>query len=243
MEPELVSAQNLSPGDIGQFAWDTTLNIHDLEYRAEGLCATWKQLYMAPGAVAPRIWVPVQSLARLHSGDFRWSFRVADIGEGQIGVGFMLDWTIGPDWGFYGYLGSSSSAWAYDPTSGDVVIGTRSIEGGLPVFENGHGVVTVEAHLPREESGLVRFLVDRRSSNAIELPVGAVLVPAACFLSVGQTVILADLSTEALEPSQWRRAIPADEPEAIHPTTRKQEQDVPNQPSFLNRLKNRFFGS
>jgi hypothetical protein len=81
MEPELVSAQNLSPGDIGLFAWDNSLNTDDLEYAAQGRRATWKQAHLSPGAIAPLIWVPVQSLARLHSGDFRWSFRLENIGE------------------------------------------------------------------------------------------------------------------------------------------------------------------
>jgi hypothetical protein len=240
MKPELISSQNLVQGDIGQFTWDTTLNTDDLEYSSDGSCATWKQAHMEPGQVAPRIWVPVQSQARLHSGDFRWDFKIEKIGDGQIGIGFMLDWTIGPDWGFYGYLGSSSSAWAYDPTSGDVVIDTRSIEGGLPIFSQGQGVVTVEAHLPREGSGSVRFVVDGKNSLAIDLPVGSVLVPAACFLAVGQRVSLQSLQQEALDISGWRR------PKAVSATVTSSGpeagEEPASKPGLLSRLKKKLFG-
>lgn len=35
----------------------------------------------------------------------KWDFEVSGLAGRQIGVGFMLDWDIGPDWGFFGYLG------------------------------------------------------------------------------------------------------------------------------------------
>lgn len=236
MNPELVSAKNLKLDQVGEFAWDSTLNTNDLLYSEQGLRATWQQEHMAPGDVAPRIWVPVQSLARFHSGDFSWEFQVEHIGDAQIGIGFMLDWTIGPDWGFYGYLGSSSSAWAYDPTSGDVVIDTRSIEGGLPVFSSGQGLVRVEAHLPRERAGLVRFVIEGRNSQAIELPEGAVLVPAACFLGLGQTVILQNLSRDALDTAAWGMDV---KPE-LSPKVEQPEPKVKQ--GLWARVKSKIFG-
>lgn len=190
--PWLRTAPEMPPGDFGSFAWDCTLNTGDLEYTESARRALWKQ--RVPGGVGPRLWVPAQSLARLHSGEFGWEFHIQGMGGAQIGVGAMLDWSIGPDWGFYGYLGSSTSAWAYDPSTGDVVCDTRSIEGGLPVLD-GQGVVTVKASLPRDEPGTLRFQIEGKSSRPVQLPPGSVLVPAACFLEVGQSVTLANLKS------------------------------------------------
>lgn len=190
--PTLRSAQQIPEGELGVFAWDCTLNTGDLEYTESARRALWKQ--RVPGGVGPRLWVPAQSLARLHSGEFGWEFHIQGMGGAQIGVGAMLDWSIGPDWGFYGYLGSSTSAWAYDPSTGDIVCDTRSIEGGLPVLD-GQGVVTVKASLPRDEPGTLRFQIDGKSSRPVQLPPGSVLVPAACFLEVGQSVTLANLKS------------------------------------------------
>jgi hypothetical protein len=74
---------------------------------------------------------------KLHSATFQLDFVVEDMKNAQIGVGFMLLWDVGPDWGFFGYLGSSPTASAYDPFTGDVVTSTRSIEAGLPKFGDG----------------------------------------------------------------------------------------------------------
>ena len=203
MTSDLLSASQLPREALGTWGWDERFSAQELQLSTNGLAATWRHLE-DESEESPRLWVPVQSQARLHSGNFRWSYSVKNMGAAQIGVGFMLDWTVGPDWGFFGYLGSSSSAWSYDPSSGDVVLATRSVEGGLPTFPSGEGTVTVEAHLPRQADGLARFLVNGVSSGAVWLPPGAVLVPAACLLDVGQEVTLGPLKTPHLDISTWR---------------------------------------
>ncbi|MBS2040742.1 hypothetical protein JST97_37490 [bacterium] len=192
MEPELLQADQFDPSDQGQMAWNTSLNQRDLEYSEDGRTARWREL--PTEGIAPRLWTPVQSLAHLHSGSYRWDFAIQDLGQAQIGVGFMLAWNIGPDWGFYGYLGSSSSAWAYDPTSGDVVINTRSIQGGLPRLQS--GLITVQLHLPRQGTNYARFLVQGVGSEPVELPPASVVVPAACLLGFNQRVTLGELIRE-----------------------------------------------
>jgi hypothetical protein len=53
------------------------------------------------------IWIPVQTKAQLHSGKWFLEFDVESVETHHIEVGFLSDWNIGPDWGFFGYLGSS----------------------------------------------------------------------------------------------------------------------------------------
>jgi hypothetical protein len=135
----------------------------------------------------------------LHSGQFSLDFQVDEMAERQIAVGFMIQLTdgvnVGSDWGFFGYLGSSISAWAYDPSTGDVVNATESIEGGLPKFENGHnGTVRMHVAVPRQEAGSVKFTVDGVESKPISLPVGAVVLPAASLLKAGQRITLTNFA-------------------------------------------------
>jgi hypothetical protein len=89
----------------------------------------------------------------LHSGTFSLDFVVDDMANAQIGVGFLLAFEGGLfDWGFYGYLGAGAFAWAYDPSTGDLVTGTESIQGRLPKFPNSRtGVVTLEVDSPRTQ--------------------------------------------------------------------------------------------
>jgi hypothetical protein len=87
---------------------------------------------------------------------------------------------------------AGSLAWAYDPSTGDVVTGTQSIQGGLPTLSDRRtGVVTLELDLPRGDAGCARFRIQGRQSRDIALPSGAVVVPAACLLKEGQQVTLA----------------------------------------------------
>jgi len=139
----------------------------------------------------PPAWVPASTRMHLHSGTFRLSFVVDEMARAQIGVGFMLSWNVGPDWGFFGYLGASPTAWAYDPSTGDVVCNTKSVQGGLPKFSNGRtGLVSVRLELPRGDDGFGTFIVDGLETRRIPLPAGAVVVPAACLLREGQRVTL-----------------------------------------------------
>jgi hypothetical protein len=122
---------------------------------------------------------------------------VEEMACAQIGIGIMLLWEIGPDWGFFGYLGSSSSAWAYDPSTGDVVYNTKSIQGGLPKFADGHkGVVTVHLDLPREGEGKARFSINGTETRPILLPDNSVVLPAACFMKETQKVTLANFKQQ-----------------------------------------------
>jgi hypothetical protein len=137
----------------------------------------------------------VKTLLLLHSGTFSVDFVVDDMANAQIGVGFLLAFQGGLlDWGFYGYLGAGAFAWAYDPSTGDVVTRTESIQGGLPRFLDGRsGVVTLELELPRMEVGFARFRIQGQDSRPISLPEGAVIVPAACLLKERQRVTLAPI--------------------------------------------------
>ena len=141
------------------------------------------------------VWVPVQTRAKLHSGKWSLEFDVQSMGTRQIGVGFLLDWNIGPDWGFFGYLGSSSSAWSYDPSTGDIVTSTESIHGNLPKFNGNSGVIGLELDLPKNEVGKFTFIIDGVRTPTKQLPnSGAVAIPAACLLSHGQKVTIRNLT-------------------------------------------------
>ena len=142
----------------------------------------------------PIAWLPAMTRLRLHSGHYRWDFTIEEMGSAQIAVGIMLLFNIGPDWGFFGYLGSSSNAWAYDPSTGDVVTATRSIQGGLPRFEDGNtGVVTVDLKVPRDGEGSATFIVAGVESQPVPLPGSSVILPAACLLKERQRVTLGEL--------------------------------------------------
>ena len=196
--PELLQASSLSESDLGVFEWDREHNPQLLTTSDDGKTIHWgprKPEYSSEQY--PPAWVPARTHAHLHSGGFRWDFMVDEMAEGQIGIGFMLVWDVGVDWGFFGYLGASSTAWAYDPSTGDVVCRENPIEGGLPKFRDGRtGVVSVELDLPRHAEGSARFLVESVASTPISLPRGAVLMPAACLLRESQRVTLAGFDRE-----------------------------------------------
>jgi hypothetical protein len=191
--PRLLEARDRPQGDTGACIWDATHNDHLLTVSNAGRTVHWgprKSRYC--GIHYPPLWVPAKTLLLLHSGTFSVAFVVDEMANAQIGVGFLLAFEGGLlDWGFYGYLGAGSFAWAYDPSTGDVVTRTESIQGGLPRFADGRtGVVTLELELPRDEAGLARFRIQGKDSRHISLPVGAVVVPAACLLKEGQRVSL-----------------------------------------------------
>jgi hypothetical protein len=191
--PSLLKATTLAASDLGTFAWDAAHNDDILTVSADGMTVRWGP--RKPQNTAkhyPPAWVPATTRARLHSGRYRWDFVVDELAGAQLGVGFMLQWEIGPDWGFFGYLGASSSAWSYDPLTGCVVCETRAIHGDLPRFEDGRaGVVGVELDLPRDAGGAARFVVSGVASPTIELPGSSVILPAACLLAETQQVTLA----------------------------------------------------
>jgi hypothetical protein len=192
-EPALLKSTAFVGGDTGSFEWDAGHNADLLTVSNDGRTIEWgprKPQYA--GKYYPPAWVPASTRARLHSGRFRWDFVIDELAGAQLGIGFMLLWDIGPDWGFFGYLGSSTSAWSYDPSTGDVVYNTASIQGGLPKVSDGHtGVVSVRLELPRAAAGTAWFAMNGAESRQIALPEGSVVLPAACFLRESQRVSLA----------------------------------------------------
>ena len=125
-EPHLLDSSKLSPAqksDLRQFRF---ANRQDkeflLRFTTNDCNAKW--------ATLPQLaWVPVPTKAKMHSGKWSLEFHVKSIQKRQIGVGFLVDRNIGPDWRFFGYLGSLSSGWSYDPSTGDIVSATETIHG------------------------------------------------------------------------------------------------------------------
>jgi hypothetical protein len=190
--PSLLRATTFADNDIGKAIWNTEHNSDLLTITNKGQTIEWKPRQRGEDELSP-VWVPASTSLRLHSGQFRWDFIIDEMASRQIGVGFMLLWDVGPDWGFFGYLGASPTAWAYDPSTGDVVCATESIQGGLPKFEDGHtGVVSVELKIPRYAEGVGKFIVNGTETQPIPLPAGAVVLPAACFLKETQKITLAN---------------------------------------------------
>jgi hypothetical protein len=192
-QPSLLRAVDRPESELGSCAWDRDHNADLLTVSGDGTTVEWgprKPTYT--GKYYPPAWVPAITRLALHSGSFRWDFVVEEMARAQIGIGFLLLWNVGPDWGFYGYLGASSTAWSYDPSTGDVVTRTASIEGGLPRFADGRrGRVSVELELPRQGAGRGRFVIDGTASSWIGLSESAVVLPAACLLRETQRVSLA----------------------------------------------------
>jgi hypothetical protein len=193
-EPALLRATAFAAADRGSFEWDAGHNADLLTVSNNGQTIEWgprKPQYS--GKYYPPAWVPAATRSRLHSGQFQWDFVIDELAGAQLGIGFMLLWDVGPDWGFFGYLGSSTTAWAYDPSTGDVVYNTKSIQGGLPKITDGRaGVVTVQLDLPRDAAGTGLFSMNGTDSLPIRLPEGSVVLPAACFLKESQRVSLAN---------------------------------------------------
>ena len=194
-EPRLRKASEFDEQDIGSLTWDASHNADCLSVSADRLSVEWGPRKSTCEGPYPPAWLPIRSEAHVHSGTFSWDFVVEEMVSAQIGVGFSLQWDQGLDWGFFGYLGAGATAWAYDPSTGDVVTDTQSIAGGLPTFADGRsGIVSVRLELPRHRPGRGLFVVNGTQAPPIELPRGAVVVPAACLLREGQRVTLGKLT-------------------------------------------------
>ena len=190
-EPYLLNSSKFSSeqkSDFGQFRFTDRRNEDSpLRFTNDHCTVEW--------ATPPQLaWVPVSTKAKLHSGKWSLEFHVESMQKRQIGVGFLLDWNIGPNWGFFGYLGSSSSAWSYDPSTGDIVSATESIHGHLPKFNGDSGVIGLEVDLPVNEKGKFTFIIDGIRTPTKELQnSGAVVIPAVCLLSIRQRVTIKNL--------------------------------------------------
>jgi len=182
-EPQLTKSEALDPNDIGTFEYlpsDTSC----LRFTNNNTTVEWVDHYSAS-------WIPIETKSLLHNGKFSFDFLIEKMGKKQIGIGFMLNWDLlGPDWGFYGYLGSSSSAFSYDPSTGDIVTSTESIHGGLPVLEDGNGIVSLELDLPPGAPNTATFIVKGTRCPVIRLPPSCVCVPAVCLLGRLQKVTI-----------------------------------------------------
>jgi hypothetical protein len=199
-EPRLLDAASLAEADVGSCEWDRDRKSSLLAVSPNGRTIEWgprrmrlwrKFMPVGRKKFYPPAWVPASTRMHLHSGTFRLDFVVDEMARAQIGVGFMLLWNVGPDWGFFGYLGASPTAWAYDPSTGDVVCNTKSIQGGLPKFSNGRtGLVSIRLELPRGDEGFGSFIADDLETRRIPPPAGAVVLPAACLLRETQRVTL-----------------------------------------------------
>jgi hypothetical protein len=199
--PKLLIASNIPLDEVGVLAWDVGHNADLLTYSDDAQRVEWRPRMPEQDGAYPPAWVPTKTLAKLHSGRYRLDFVVEEMAEAQLGVGFMLVWDAGLDWGFFGYLGAGRTAWAYDPLTGDIVTATKSICGGLPVFpDKRRGVVTLELELPRTKRGKATFIVDGVATPEVRLPVGAVVTPAACLLRESQRIALANFERSTLAP-------------------------------------------
>uniref|UniRef100_A0A7S4JLG8 B30.2/SPRY domain-containing protein n=1 Tax=Paramoeba aestuarina TaxID=180227 RepID=A0A7S4JLG8_9EUKA len=186
---QLSKAADRAEGDIGEVCWDPTHNPNYITLSEEGTVAQFviKEKPKDGKTSYPPCFLPVRSNLRLHSGNYKIEFDIERTTTSeQIGAGAMLMWNIGEDWGFFGYLGASSSAWSYDPSTGDVVTKTESIDGGLATFDGPNGKIIMELTLPRNEEGSMVFEVNGKRSKAVKLPAGSVVMPAGCFLKQGQ---------------------------------------------------------
>lgn len=190
-QPIMVNAVNYKEQDIGKVGWKKE---DSLILSNENRTVEWN----------PKneqiMFLPVTTSLYLHSGKFTLDFNIEETSVAQIGVGFMLLWEHGLlDWGFFGYLGAGFYAWAYDPSTGDVINAEKSIQGGLPKFENGHsGIITIELNLPRDAEGEGEFIVNGIESQSIKLPTGAVVVPAATLLKEGQKITITNFRRMSL---------------------------------------------
>src|ERR1041384_4807137 len=102
-EPVLLKATTFAVADIGSFEWDAGHNADLLTVFNNGLTIEWgprKPQYT--GKYYPPAWVPASTRCQLHSACVQWDFVIEELASAQIGIGFMLLWNIGPDWGFFG---------------------------------------------------------------------------------------------------------------------------------------------
>jgi hypothetical protein len=160
--------------------WDEKHTQKPLRISEDGLTLSWE-------SDEKFAWLGSQTTGRLSDGVFTWDFKIEDIADRQIGVGILLD---PPDWGFFGYLGSGKNAWSYDAYEGAIVTEEEATHKDLPKIAKG-GTVSVRLDLKKKNECV--FVVDGVETPAIELPAGAVVIPAACLLKKGQIVTVANL--------------------------------------------------
>jgi len=187
LEPKLLTASSCSRAFQNIFAFNSKFN-SDLTVSNDQKTVEWV-------SNITYAWLGIETLLTLYDGRFSMDFNIDSMQNYQMGVGFLLllelpNGETDCDWGFYGYLGSSASAFSYDPSSGDIVSHTDEIISGLPILKGDSGVITLELNLPKESKGEAWFLIDGVETPHIELPLGAVVRPAACLLRKKQKITL-----------------------------------------------------
>jgi len=181
-KPSLLKGTNLPPIETtDEFSFVSNSAV--LQFTNQSKTVQWQQSSSC-------CWIPVPTSSKLYGGKFFVEFTVDHMASRQIGLGFLLDWNVGPDWGFYGYLGSSTTGWSYDPSSGDIVTATESMAGSLPKFSGQTGTIALNFNLPLDSAGVAEFVIDGvpLSNTLITLPASAVVIPAVCLLKEGQKV-------------------------------------------------------
>jgi hypothetical protein len=164
-----------------ELRWDARHTQKPLAISGDGLTLSWDQ---DSDTKYQPIWLGSQTTARLSSGVFTWDFQIKSLASQQIGVGLMLE---PADWGFFGYLGASSTAWSYDAYEGAIVTATEAIHSGLPVIREAG---TVRVRLDLRHNYEFKFIVDGTETPTVSLPKGSVVIPAGCLLRKGQIVTI-----------------------------------------------------
>ena len=184
-EIKLLSAEELNEGEIGKAEFSTTSN-KILTITNNNKTIEWqhdkhlKQKFH---------WQTIETSLKLHSGIYSIDFQIEKMSHKKIGIGFLLLWNKGVDWGFYGFLGSSSSSFSYDPSVGEIISQSRPIKDNLPKFEGDSGEISIEFHLPRKgENCSASFRVNGVRTPPITLPHSSVVVPAVCLLNPNQKI-------------------------------------------------------
>lgn len=185
-QPQLAKAISYKENDIGKVEWNTKHNDDFLIFSNENKTMHWNP--KAENAT----FLPATTSLHLHSWEYLLDFKIEKMWNRQIAVGFMLlwdNWLL--DRGLYWYLWAWWSAWAYDPSTGDVVSATQSIQWWLPKFEDWDSwTITIELNIPRDWEWTGRFIVNGIKSWLIRLPIWSVIVPAACLLKKEQKITI-----------------------------------------------------
>ena len=113
--PALLKAVSLDEGDVGSCEWDPDRSSSGLSVSEDGRTVEWRPRNRElEGGFYPPAWLRATTRMHLHSGNHRWDFVVEEMARAQIGVGFMLLWDVGLDWGSSATL---APAPAHGPTT------------------------------------------------------------------------------------------------------------------------------
>jgi tetratricopeptide (TPR) repeat protein len=164
-----------TPAVNESLVWAADATKRPLSISADGATLSWD---VASAGMRPAC-LGSEAKARLECGQFRWELEIELKGH-QIGVGILIS---PPDWGVFGYLGAGRNAWAYDAYEGAIVTETVAIHSNLPRF-TGSGIITVDLDLLANHT--CTFAVNGAATPPIALPPDSTVIPAACFLAVGQ---------------------------------------------------------